>query len=249
MCLLLLSYQTHPDYPLIVASNRDEYYARPSKNLDYWPDAPDILAGQDLKEGGTWLGVNRHGRFAALTNVRETQSQTTAKSRGHLVADFLQDTASPDTFLQELAQHQRLFKGFNLLVGDENSLFYFSNRDPRIQRLAPGYYGLSNHLLNTPWPKVRRGLVAFKAIVADDLSEQSLLTLLANEEIASDHELPDAGIGLASERLLSPLFIKSAVYGTRTSSVIIKNRFGTLTFNEQNFGPHGLPLNNHRVEL
>lgn len=249
MCLILLSHRTHPDYPLVLASNRDEYYARPSKDLHRWPETPHILAGKDLQEGGTWLGISDQGRFAALTNVRETPSQTATKSRGHLVADFLRDKAPAETFLRELIRHHALFKGFNLLVGDNESLFYFSNRDPRIQTLAPGYYGLSNHLLNSPWPKLTQGLSAFKTMVEGDLSEEGLLTLLAHDQAASDDALPDTGIGLANERLLSPIFIKSTVYGTRTSSVIIRSRSGSVAFTEQHFGPEGEVLGRNQVQV
>ncbi len=242
MCLILFSYQAHPEYPLIIAANRDEFYKRPTKDLYLWPDSPHILAGQDAQEGGTWLGITSNGRFSALTNVRETTSPNEVKSRGHLVVDFLRDNCSPETYLREVAKNHHLFKGFNLLVGDNQALFYYSNREHRIRELAPGFYGLSNHLLNTPWPKVTRGLTLFKSIVAENLSDTALLSLLENDNIAADHLLPDTGIGMDSERLLSPLFIKSEVYGTRSSAVILKERTGNIRFTEKRFGPQGIRL-------
>lgn len=249
MCLILFSYQVHPEYPLILAANRDEFYKRPTKNLHVWPDSPHIMAGQDMRDGGTWLGMTPNGRFCALTNVRETANADEVKSRGHLVVDFLRDNCSPDTYLREVAKNHHLFKGFNLLVGDNQAIYYYSNRAQRIEQLAPGFYGLSNYLLNTPWPKVTRGLTLFKLIVEENLSDTALLSLLEDDKIAADALLPDTGIGIESERLLSPLFIKSEVYGTRSSTIILKERTGNIRFTEKCFGPQGITLGSSSIVI
>jgi len=158
MCLILFAYQHHPKYPLIVAANRDEYYARPSAPAQYWSDHPHVLAGRDLKELGTWMGITAQGRFAALTNYRDPQRHSTdALSRGHLVADFLCNQQSSHEYLKKIAKQSKQYNGFNLLVGDQKSLWYYSNQQGDIQPIAPGVHGLCNHLLNTPWPKLEQG--------------------------------------------------------------------------------------------
>jgi uncharacterized protein with NRDE domain len=165
MCLILIAWQAHPDYPLVVAANRDEFFARPTAAAAFWPDAPQVLAGRDLEAGGTWLGVSRQRRFAALTNYREGGRQRVdARSRGALVADFLTSRASPVAYLTQLETAAAEYNGFNLVVGDGESLAYYSNRgDGQPRWLKPGIYGLSNHLLDTPWPKLASAKAAFAA--------------------------------------------------------------------------------------
>lgn len=225
MCLILFGYRCHPAFSLVLAANRDEFHARPTDPVDFWDDAPDVLAGRDRIAGGTWLGMTRSGRFAALTNIREPDRQRSdAPSRGALVADYLRGDPAPGDYLHALTTEAEHYNGFNLLVGDRFSLHYYSNRDDQSpRRLKPGLYGLSNALLDTPWPKVERGRHGLAAILdsPDGPRPEALLELLADRSPPPDDELPDTGVGLARERLLAPLFIAGETYGTRSSSVLL----------------------------
>lgn len=224
MCLILFGYRCHPAFSLVLAANRDEFHARPTDPVDFWDDAPEVLAGRDRIAGGTWLGVTRGGRFAALTNIREPDRQRSdAPSRGALVADYLRGDTAPGDYLHALTTEAERYNGFNLLVGDRTELWYYANRGARPLRLAPGLYGLSNALLDTPWPKVERGRHGLAAILdsPDGPRPEALLELLADRSPPPDDELPDTGVGPARERLLAPLFIAGETYGTRSSSVLL----------------------------
>lgn len=238
MCLILFAYEAHPQYRLIVAANRDEFYTRPTQAAAFWPDAPAVLAGRDLQHGGTWLGTTRAGRFAAVTNYRDPATKINgAPSRGALVSDFLNSRQPPDTYMRELAARAGGYNGFNLLTGDAESLYYFSNRGGAPERLGPGVYGLSNHLLDTPWPKVARGKQTMAEAVrkGDALRPESLIEMLFDRVRAADAELPDTGVGIEIERVLSPLFIVSNGYGTRCSTVVLFDRAGKTTFVERTY--------------
>lgn len=239
MCLILLAYESHPACRLVVAANRDEFYARPTRRAAFWEDAPDVLAGRDLTHGGTWLGVTRAGRVAAVTNFRDPSRQSAdAPSRGHLVGDFLRGAETPRSYLERLAARASAYNGFNLLVGDARGLYYFSNREGEVRELTPGLYGLSNHLLDTPWPKVERGKTALSEVLEKSdgpPAAEQLFGLLAGREPAPDDALPDTGVGLEAERMLSPLFIGGAGYGTRSSTVVLFERAGRVTFAERSF--------------
>jgi uncharacterized protein with NRDE domain len=241
MCLILFARDAHPEYRLVVAANRDEFYARPTAPAAFWDDAPEVLAGRDLREGGTWLGITRAGRFAAVTNVRDPVSyQTGAPSRGHLVSDFLRNRATPAGYLQGLAPRAPRFNGFNLLLGDGESLAWFSNRGGEGARaLGPGVYGLSNHLLDTPWPKVTRGKDDLRRILQSppDEWEEALFATLTLRDPAPDALLPDTGVGLERERALSAAFIATPEYGTRCSTVLLVGRDGNVTFTERTVNP------------
>jgi len=241
MCLILFAIDSHPRYPLLVAANRDEEYARPSTALGPWTDAPQILGGRDLKAGGTWLGLARAGRFAAVTNVRETPTQPAWQhSRGELPTAFLRGDMPASIYAQRAQSRGELYAGFNLLLGDESGFYYCSNRngaEPR--RLGAGVYGLSNDTLDTAWPKVESGKAELTRLLADDPSPQALLALLADTLQASDSRLPDTGIGVARERLLSSRFIASEHYGTRASTALLVDNDGLATVWEQNFGARG----------
>lgn len=241
MCLILFAWETHPDYRLILAANRDEFYHRPAKPLDFWPDQPNLLAGRDLQAGGTWMGLTRNGRLAAITNYREPASaQANAPSRGELVQNFLSSDMRPEAYLNEIKTNGNRYNGFNLLVGNLDSLWYYGNRAPAIQRIQPGIHGLSNHLLDTPWPKVSTGKAGLQRILAtnsgspDDL-ENALFHMLSDQTRPPDAALPDTGIGPSWERLLSPLFITSDIYGTRNSSLILIDRAYRATFIEKTY--------------
>jgi uncharacterized protein with NRDE domain len=252
MCLVLIALDSHPDYPLIVAANRDEFYDRPTAPAAFWADAPSVLAGRDLQAGGTWLGVDRRGRFAAVTNYRQGQRERPApRSRGRLVSDFLTTGASAREHIERAQSDAALYNGFNLLASDGGRLFYYSNREGRVRALAPGVYGLSNHLLDTPWPKVASTKTAFDALLnggASDLTAD-LFALLSDRNRPADDLLPSTGIGREWERLLSSAFIASDDYGTRSSTVVLVGREGHIVFVERTFGPGGTPAAQARFEL
>jgi uncharacterized protein with NRDE domain len=234
MCLILFVYRVHPDYPLVLLANRDEFYARATTPLSFWADAPDILAGRDQVGGGTWMGIARSGRFAALTNYRDPTQPTAGPSRGVLVADFLRGTESGIQYLEHLASSASSYAGFNLIVGDARGFYYYSNRGPDPVPILPGVHGLSNALLDTPWPKVRRGKDALKTALAsmETPDASALMRILQEREIAPDSELPDTGVGEELERVLSPVFITSPRYGTRSSTVLTVAASGVVGFHE-----------------
>ncbi|MCZ8511781.1 NRDE family protein [Paenibacillus filicis] len=224
MCLILFAYRAHPAYKLVVAANRDEFYDRPTAPLHYWEDHPGVLAGRDLLKMGTWLGVSRTGRFAALTNYRNPKENTEGKrSRGELVADYLTDQTSPEQYMQAAASKRHFYPGYNLLAGDSKELYYYSNIEDRVRRLEPGIYGISNHLLNTDWPKVRQGREGLARILGEEREglTDRLFSFLQTADPAPDHLLPSTGVSLEWERRLSPMFIRSEAYGTRSSAVVL----------------------------
>ena len=242
MCLLLCAIDCHPDYPIIVAANRDEYYDRPTQGLHFWKDHPHIAAGKDLRKGGTWFGVSKKGRWAAVTNFREPESGGSESiSRGNLVRDFLLSDQTPCTYLDELIPRAGAFNGFNLVVGTATEVRYFSNRYPRPKTMSTGIYGLSNHLIDTPWPKVIRGKDAMARIMQyTTLSSDSLFNLLADTSTAADDDLPETGIDIEFERLLSAAFIQGEVYGTRSSTILLINQNNRLKLEERSYcgAPH-----------
>jgi uncharacterized protein with NRDE domain len=237
MCLILFAYKTHPFFDLVLAANRDEFYDRPSSPAAFWEDRPDVLAGRDLKEGGTWLGVTKKGRLAALTNYRDPRSvRPDAPSRGWLVRNFLCGKESPNRYLRELSARADRYNGFNMILGDVSGLHFYSNRDGS-SPLAPGLYGLSNRLLDTDWPKVRRGKARLASLLsqAERPDPEDLFSLLADPSRPEDGDLPNTGIGLEWERILSSIFIASPVYGTRSSTVLTVDRRRRVTFMERVF--------------
>jgi uncharacterized protein with NRDE domain len=237
MCLLIIAYNIHPEFRLIVAANRDEYYSRPTRFLGFWEENPDILAGKDLKSMGTWLGITRKGRFSAITNYRDPKAVKEGRpSRGLLVRRFLESELSPEEYLRSVKEESLKYNPFNLIVGDLKELWYYSNRAD-IKRLEPGLYGLSNHLLDTPWPKVRKAKQRLKKIVEDEkVDVEKIFSVLKDRSIPPDHELPDTGVGYEKERMLAPIFIESPDYGTRSSSVILMGE-KVVHFYELNYIP------------
>lgn len=222
MCLIVFAYRQHPRWRLVLAANRDEFFARPTAPMAHWQDAPDVLAGRDLTGGGTWLGMTRTGRFAAITNYRDPQDvRHDAPSRGLLVSDFLRGREPPGAYLERLVGEAHRYNGFSLLVGDGDDLFYFCNREKVARELKPGLYGLSNHLLDEPWPKVERAKRGLMSLLETDAFDANhLLALLADGDQAPDEALPDTGVSRDWERLLSPIFIASPAYGTRSSTAL-----------------------------
>lgn len=240
MCLILFAYQIHPRYRLVLGANRDEFYARPTAPLDFWPDHPQVLAGRDLEQNGTWMGITRSGRLAAVTNYRDPHiMKTGAPSRGHLVSDFLSGRMPPDAYMRQIAGRADQYNGFNLIVGDSGDLVYFSNREKEIHVLEPGIYGLSNHLLDTAWQKVSLGKqkLGMHVTHAAEIVPETILALLQDQTRAADDDLPRTGVDLAWEKALSPIFITSPAYGTRSSSVLMIDVEGRIRFVERTWVP------------
>lgn len=235
MCLILLSYRQHPEYPFIVAANRDEFLDRPTVQAGFWDTPEGLLAGKDIKAGGTWLGITRDFRFAAVTNYRDLASlREDAPSRGRLVLDYLAGDAAPDAFLRHLQPSAQAYNGFNLLVGNPAALWYYSNMEDEIRPLEPGHYGLSNHLLDTPWPKVEKGKRQLREIIANPVvSPDSLLDMLDDTTRAPDALLPETGVPLEWERELSAMRIQTPGYGTRVSTAVLVDRNQRVTFVER----------------
>lgn len=225
MCLIVFAWQVVPDVPLIAAANRDEFYERPAAAAGWWSDYPDVYAGRDLRGGGTWMGVTRDGRFAAITNVRApSEMKQEAPSRGRLVSDYLTASVEPQKYIERIAERAALYNGFNLLVGDRDNLIWFSNRstdDARNGRpLPPGVYGLSNASLDSCWPKVVRTKAQFASLLCQCAPEDAFFEMLEDTTRASDCRLPQTGVSIELERTLSAVCIESPDYGTRSSTVV-----------------------------
>ncbi|MBU8907328.1 NRDE family protein [Desertibacillus haloalkaliphilus] len=253
MCLINFAYRYHPNYLLVIAANRDEFYRRPTEQATFWSDHPHVFAGRDLEMQGTWMGMTTAGRFAAITNYRELKTVEQPISRGALVKDFLCGDDSPHDYLQAIRKDKDTYNGFNLLVGTQSDLLYYSNREDVIRTLTPGVHGLSNHLLNTPWPKVTRGKQSLKDCLDQtnsNCSMASILETLQDEKKAADECLPKTGVSLELERLLSSVFIKSEGYGTRSSTVITVDYNGHVEFHERTYRNDGLAgINDVSVEF
>jgi uncharacterized protein with NRDE domain len=240
MCLILFAYRIHPHYRLILLANRDEFFARPTQQLAFWSDAPEILAGRDLQAGGTWFGITREGRFAAVTNYRDPQNVSAdALSRGKIPVDYLQSDLSPQDFCTARRNDWHRYNGFNLLAGDRDNLVWTSNRSWKVQTIAPGLYGLSNHLLDTGWPKVQRGKDGLRRLLSPagtgPVAHDDLFALLLDTWQPPDSDLPDTGIGPVWERLLAPIFIRGDDYGTRSSLVLTITENGEAICSERTF--------------
>ncbi|WP_095162140.1 NRDE family protein [Pseudomonas sp. Irchel 3F5] len=238
MCLIVFAWRPGHAQPLIVAANRDEFYARPSRVLEAWEDAPGVYAGRDLEAGGTWLGIGPDGRFAALTNIRDPHQPQGARSRGELVAAFLRGELGVEAYLDQVASRSQQYSGFNLLVANSTQLGYLNARQATPQLLGEGVYGLSNAGLDTPWPKLVKARAGLQQHLADPQPER-LLELLGDNLPAADSELPETGVGIGTERLLSSVFIASQNYGTRASTVLIVEADGRRRLLERSFGPLG----------
>ncbi len=235
MCLLLISYKTNPEYPFVAAANRDEFYHRPAEKAGFWKDYPDLLAGKDIEAGGTWLGLTKSGRFAAITNYRDMRTiKENAPTRGLLTLNFLISQVPASEYGKSLTAKADQYNGYNLIFSDNENLFYFSNKTKKLNKLPSGVYGLSNHLLDTPWPKVVKSKEAFiNEVSKDKISEDALFKILSDEQQAPDAELPDTGLSRELERAISPVFIKSERYGTRSSTIILVNSVNKATFIEK----------------
>ena len=239
MCLIVFAYNYHPDYRLILAANRDEFYHRPTRPMQYWPDQPQLLAGQDLEQGGTWLGLTRHGRFSALTNHRDgRRAQQGICSRGNLPLAFLLGDDSSEDFIRKTSTDD--FDGFNQLIDDGQQLCYLSNRSTSLQPVPAGIHGISNAVLDTPWPKLQARKAALKTgIDSGKFNSEALIQLMADRETFPDNQLPDTGINIELERMLSSSFIRSENYGTRATTALLIKHNGEAEVVEQNYNDEG----------
>ncbi len=237
MCLIVLARGVHPDYPLLLVANRDEYYRRPTRAADWWPECPDMLAGRDLQAGGTWLGVTRNGRWAAVTNYREGLPPPALRSRGELTANYLLGRQGPAEFAREIQGCGDLYNGYNLLLGTPKQLLYTSNRSNGARTLTTGIHTLSNHLLDTPWPKAVLAQRQLTSLLTSnlELTPGRLMEVLRDRTPFADQLLPSTGVDPAWERTLSPPFIVSDDYGTRSTTVLMMHRSGQVRFVEQTY--------------
>jgi len=237
MCIILFSCHIHPEYSLILAANRDEFYHRPTAPLGFWTDEPSVLGGRDLEGGGSWMGVTGDLKIAAVTNYRDpSRLNTCARSRGELVKRFLRGEKSPGAYMRHVEKTGGDYNGFNLLMGQKDRFWWHSNRGPAAKEIPPGFYGLSNHLLDTPWPKIKKSKAALEGMfTSGKIDAEAIFDALADRSFPPVQELPDTGVGLEWERMLSPVFIASPGYGTRSSSIVLMGKNGSLRFLEREF--------------
>jgi uncharacterized protein with NRDE domain len=241
MCSIFFSYLQHPRYRLILVANRDEFYHRKTQIAHFWGEKP-VLAGKDLVGGGTWLGVGRQGRWSALTNYRVPMAQVnpTAKTRGNLTLDFLTSEQGAQTYLQPIQAHDDSYNGYNLLLGSPTELAYYSNVEKKLKILEAGLYGVSNHLLNTPWFKVEKGIQNLQTITAqEDFNPHDLIASMQSTEKAPEDRLPDTGVPRDWEYALSALFVEMPArdYGTCCTSVLLMDYQNRVHFIEKNYTP------------
>lgn len=254
MCLIVLAWKTHPDYPLLLLANRDEAYARPTAPLHAWKTQPALYAGEDLEQHGSWLGMTEQGRFAAVTNLRgvgPAQVSEPIRSRGHLVKDFLLSRRDPADYLDHVQAEASHYQGFNLLVGNLRSLMYFSNQPgihPRL--LTPGIYGLSNASLNTSWPKLEEAKVAFSRLISRrDPDFDAMLDMMHNQTRYPANLLPKTGVSPELEQALSSIFVKTDLYGTRCTTLMAWHRQGGARLLERSYTPSAEKHQDAELEL
>ncbi len=252
MCLLVFAHQVSREFPLLIAANRDEFHARATTVSGFWAERPDLLAGKDLEQGGTWMGVTRSGRFAAVTNFRDPARTAPApRSRGELPLAFLSGTRDPRAYLDELAQRAQDYAGFNLLVGDSSQLWYFSNSDTREPRpLSPGIYGLSNASLDTPWPKVALGKTRLQTLLATGPpGHDALAAVVSDRQLADQRDLEALHLNGAMDPVLSAQFIVTREYGTRSSTTLRIDAHGNTSWREQSFDNRGVLRDEQLIEF
>jgi len=251
MCLLVLGWKAHPRFRVVLAANRDEFHARPASALDWWSE-PRMLAGRDLQAGGTWLAVGSDGRCGVVTNYRDLQGPVPgAPSRGGLIPGFLGSADSASGFAARLAPEVGRYSGFNLLVSDRDHLYYLANRAAHAAReLANGVHGLSNHLLDTPWPKLVRTRARFERLLDSRVPEHDeLFEVLTDRTPTQDRELPGSNLPPELERALSAPFIVNERYGTRSSTVVLIGYDGGVEMTEQRYDPQGRVIGRTRFEF
>jgi uncharacterized protein with NRDE domain len=242
MCLVLVSYKVASEFPLIIAANRDERYSRSTRHADFWKNETGVLAGQDLEHGGTWLGLNKKGQFAAVTNLREGVNTKNRKtSRGLIVSDYLQGNLPAPRYLEYCQAKLTDFDSFNLLLGDISALFFFNSQEKVHRKLSPGTYGVSNGDFDNDWPKIIRAKKALVELIESDQSSdhEAMLAIMCDTYLPKDDFLPDTGIGIEWERRLAPIFIKADEYGTRCSTVLSIDKNNKVSFSERSYDSHG----------
>jgi uncharacterized protein with NRDE domain len=248
MCLLLLALHVVPDRPWLLLANRDEFHARPSAPAAFWVDKSDVFGGRDLVVGGSWLALNRNGRFAAVTNVRTGGQVAAPRSRGALVADFLDATITADRYAADVAAQREQYGPFNLVVGERERAWFVSSIDGVPRDLEAGVHAFSNGSREDEWPKMRRLREGFAALTAGAPSDSALLDLLTDAGQPDDADLPDTGVGLVLERVLAPIFIVGDVYGTRASSLAYARANDSLVLIERRFGPNAARAGETRID-
>lgn len=223
MCVLFLALERHPRWPVIVATNRDEFYRRDTVPASRWHECSRVVAGRDAEAGGTWFGATDEGRWAALTNVRDLPAHRQgARSRGALPASYLCGATTPEAYARDVFSQREAYNPFNLLVGHGTEVWAISTHEPEPYRVASGVHGLSNATLNVPWPKVTRGKNAVDRLLRDEsITPETLFDVLDHAEPAPDADLPETGVGLDLERTLSSIYIRSPDYGTRASTILL----------------------------
>jgi len=251
MCLVAIAWKSHPRWRLVLAGNRDEFHERPTAALSHWPPPQQgVMAGRDLRSGGSWVGLGPGGRAAVVTNVRDPMATTSGPSRGHLIANYLAGAQDASAFAQDLAQSAPDYPPFNLLLADADACRYLGNHPASARGLAPGVHGMSNGALDAPWPKTRRLMRAMETWIGGVDEDLAVLwAALADETQAADAELPDTGVGLALERKLSSAFIRGRDYGTRASTILAVDHEDRGWIHERRFGPDGLFLGQTRLDL
>lgn len=249
MCLILVAWKVDPEYPLVLAANRDEFHHRPAQSLHRWQDKPAVVAGRDLQAGGTWLGASRSGRVAAITNYREGKpGQQGVSSRGEIVTAFLMSGDSPETFSESVDCAS--YAGFSLLTIDADDLCYISNRGDTARRLPPGIYGLSNASLDTPWPKLVRTRESFRKIIAaGDTNETSLMRVLSDRQMSPANEIEPGPLPFALARAVTAPFIVTPEYGTRCTTIVLRDRAGQTHMSERRFDATGTKVGESRVTI
>lgn len=237
MCLIVFGYNCHQTYPFILAGNRDEFYQRPTKQAHFWDTEPEILAGRDLKAGGTWLGMTKEGRIGVLTNYRHFHSQPGGqKSRGELIPTFLKSSLDPKNVLADIISRGHQYDGFNMIAGTSTKLNYISNVHNSLEEIPPGIHGISNGFLNTSWPKVDVAKEKYRSATSGaDIDEEAIFSFLKNKETYPQESLPDTGLSPEKEKAVSPIFIELKNYGTRCSTLITVDKNGLVSFVEKSY--------------
>lgn len=251
MCTLLFAYKMHPKYDLIFLGNRDEFKSRPSKSADFWSSHPNVLGGIDLEQGGTWTGITGEGRLAFITNYRNPSLKIeSALSRGYLTRDFLTSSISPEEYLQAIQLKASAYNPFNLVVGTINDLWFYSNVENEIRQIKAGVYGLSNGLLDTPWYKVKKGKARLAKLLSTYFSIEDIFEILDDTEVPPDKDLPETGVPIETERMLSSIHIDSQSYGTIFKTIILITPQGNVSFYEKLLKSDGdWQLNNYSFNI
>ncbi|TXS93942.1 NRDE family protein [Parahaliea maris] len=251
MCLIIFAYRVHPEFPLLMAANRDEFHRRPTAATQFWPELPQLLAGRDLQAGGTWMGITRQGRFAAITNFRDpSRSAAAPRSRGELPIAWLEGREAPAPWLESRLAAADQYAGFNLLFGDRSGLWYWSNAGDRGRRpLEPGIYGLSNASLDTPWPKALLGKARLEKVLEQEISHEALLDTVQDRSLAEPEDLHPLELREAMDRQLSAQFIRTPEYGTRSSTTLTWSEDDRVSWQEHSYDAGGRELEVRREEF